>query len=370
VLLISAGLFLQNLRTATTVEKGFVAEHLLVAELDPGLQGYDRARSSALYHTVLERIRATPGVTAVGLAEHVPLGLDGSDSGVDVPGYQPRPDENLSVHQSVVSPGYFAAMKTPLVAGRDFTEADDSAAAAVTIVNQRFVDKFWPGQSGVGKAFRVGGRVHTIIGVVPTGKYQRLGEAPLPFLFTALAQHWRDDMSIQIRTVGDPMAVAPALRAAVAGFDPDLPVSNIRTMESHLGIALLPARLAGAVLTVFGALGLLLASMGIYGVMARAVGQRRREIGIRIAIGAASHMVVGTFLREGLAMIGLGVGIGLAGAIAASRLIGAMLYGGNGLDLTTYLTVPAVLGGVALLAIWVPSRRASTVDPVVALKQE
>ena len=368
ILLISAGLFLHDLKAATAVDKGFNSANLLLADLDPGLQGYSRARMAELYTRLLERLRAAPDVAAVGLADNVPLGISGSDWSVTIPGYTPGPSEDMSIHVSTVTPGYFEAMGTPLLAGHDFTGADDSTAAHTVVVNQRFVDRFWPGQRALGRVIQTGRHDHTIVGVVPTGKYQRLGEAPMAYMFMPNEQHFTRSMSVLIRTRGDPMAAASLVRTEVAAFDPDLPVSDVRTMESHLGFALLAARLSGSVLGIFGGLGLLLASIGIYGVMAGAVSQRRKEIGIRIAIGAAGEAIVRLLVREGLVMVGIGTTIGMIGALAASRVIGSMLYSGTGLDWVTFISVPLILGAVALLAIWLPARKASSVDPVITLR--
>jgi len=205
---------------------------------------------------------------------------------------------------------------------------------------------------------------------VPTGKYQRLGEPPTPFYYVAQAQHWSEAMSIVIRTTGDPELVAPVLRSAAAAFDETLPVSDIRTMTKHLGIALMPARLAGAALGVFGLLGLVLASIGMYGVMAYTVSQRRREIGIRMAIGAAGRDVVGMIMRQGLTLVIVGAAIGIGGALAASRLLRGILYSPSVIDPVTFAGVPLLLTAVAALASWLPARRASGVDPLEALRRE
>jgi ABC-type antimicrobial peptide transport system permease subunit len=216
---------------------------------------------------------------------------------------------------------------------------------------------------------RVWGWDHTVIGVTPTGKYERLGEDPLAFMYLGHAQHWTSGMSVLVRTTGDPAELAPVLRNEIAALDPDLPVADLRSMNNHLGIALLPARLAGTVLGIFGVLGLVLASVGIYGVMSHSVVQRRREIGIRVAVGAAGTAVVRLLMREGLALVSIGVAIGLAGALAGARLIRGVLYG-SGLDPVTFVLVPLILGGVAMVAIWLPARRASEVDPVTVLRQD
>jgi predicted permease len=370
ILLVSAGLFLRDLQNVTSVDKGFNDENLLIADLAPGLQGYNRARSEELYRRLREAMMAQPNVKAVGYTGNVPLGLNENDSGVEIPGYTPAKDENMSIQTTQVTPGYFEAMGIRLRQGRGFTEQDDSASARVMIVNEYMAKKYWPGSSPIGHTVRYGGRDHTVIGVVPTGKYQRLGEPPTAFYYTAQAQHWNEGMSIVIRTAGDPTSVAAALRAAAGSFDETLPVSGIRTMQKHLGIALMPARLAGAALGVFGILGLILASVGMYGVMAYTVSQRRREIGIRMAIGAATGDVVGMIMRQGLTLVVIGAAIGIGGALGASRLLRGILYGSSVVDPVTFVGVPLLLSAVAALASWLPARRASGVDPLEALRRE
>lgn len=370
VLLVSAGLFLRNLSQATRIDKGFDADNLLIAQLDPGLQGYTRARTDAFYRQLTERLTANPDVVAVGYTTNLPLSLNENDSGVQIPGYTPGKNENMSIQNSSVTPGYFTAMGIPLREGRAFRAQDDSGAAPVIIVNEQFVHRFWPGQDALGKTVHIHGRDWTVVGVVPTGKYFSLGEEPTAYLYTPEAQDWSFGMQIAVRTRGDPQALVPALRSAVTALDPNMPLSDVRTMDSHLGIALLPARVTGWALGVFGLLGLLLASLGIYGVMAYSVSQRTREIGIRMAIGAGGGAVIGLLMRQGLTLVVVGTAVGLVGAVGAARLIQGQLYGGRGFDPVTFVAVPVVLMVVACGAIWVPARRAAGLDPVLALRQE
>ena len=370
VLLVSAGLFLRDLQNATTVDKGFVAENLLIADLAPELQGYDRARSEELYRRLRETLMTQPNVKAVGYTAIVPLGLNESDSGVEIAGYAPARNENMSLMVNWVTPGYFEAMGITMKEGRGFTDRDDSTSVRVMVVNEQMATKYWAGASPIGRTVKYGGKEHTVVGVVPTGKYRRLGEPPTPFYYLAQAQHWNRGMSIVIRTTGDPLAVAPALRAAVTAFDETLPLSDVRTMTRHLGIALMPARLAGAALGVFGLLGLVLASIGMYGVMSYTVSQRRREIGIRMAIGAAGRDVVGMIMRQGLTLVVIGAAIGIGGALGASRLLRGILYSPSVIDPLTFAGVPLLLTAVAALASWLPARRASGVDPLEALRRE
>ncbi len=228
----------------------------------------------------------------------------------------------------------------------------------------------WPGEKAEGRIGRTAGRDFTIVGVVPTGKYVRLGEAPLPHMWFAQQQLWFAGTSVIVKTAGDPMSVLPIVRNEVAALDATMPVSNVRTMESHLGITLLPARLTGLALGVFGVLGLVLASVGMYGVMAYSVAQRTREIGIRMATGAGAWDVVRLIMRQGLTLVGIGTLIGLAGAWGASRLLRGLLYGDNTSDPMTFVAVPLVLISVAALATFLPALRAARVDPAVTLKAE
>ncbi len=369
ILLVSAGLFLRNLKAATAADKGFASEHVLLADVGPALQGYTRARTEDFYRSLMERLRGNPMVREVGLAASIPLSLGENDTDAEIPGYVPAPNENMSVQLNTVSPGYFAAMGIP-VKGRSFEAGDDDAGRRVMVVNQQFVDHYLGGKDPLGKVVKTRGGEHAIVGVVPTGKYVRLGEEPTAFMYFAQAQHWDADMVIHIRTTGDPTALIPGLRAEVAALDAAMPLGNVRSMEKHLGTALLPARLTGAVLGIFGLLGLVLAAIGTYGVMAYSVAQRAREIGIRMAIGGASTDIVRLVMRQGMTLVGIGIVIGLAGAFGASRVIGGVLYGGGENDLLTFVAVPVILAMVATLAIWIPARRAAALDPLVALRQE
>jgi predicted permease len=370
VLLVCAGLFLHNLQAATTIDKGFDSSHLLISNLDPSLQGYDRARTREFYRRLTERLSAMPAVKQVSTASQIPLGLGENDWGLTIPGYTASPNEMMSVELNQISPVYFETMGIPIVKGRGIEARDDSTAQRVIVVNQHFADHFWPGQDPLGRIVHTAGSDHTVIGVVPTGKYDRLGEDPRSFMYLSVEQHFEAGRWIQIRTLGDPIAFAPALRTEIAAIDAQMPLSSIRTMEAHLGIALLPARLTGAVLGIFGLLGLGLAAIGIYGVMAYAVAQRTREIGIRMAIGAGRGDVVRLLMRQGLGLVAAGLGIGLALAIGAAKLASSQLYGSGGFDIVTFVVVPLVLIAVAALAIWIPSRKASGMDPVVALRQD
>ncbi len=370
VLLISAGLFLVNLRSATALDKGFTGENMLIADVNPGLQGYPRSQTEALYASLLERLRADPAIRDAAVISEVPLGLSSSDRGVTIPGYTPTQNENMSIFYTRIGPEYFKTMGIGLRDGREFRTQDDSSAAPVVVVNQHFADRFWPGQSAIGRVVRTSGRDFTVVGVAPTGRYLRLGEDATAFMYFPQAQLWTSSMSVVMRTSGDPASAIPTLRAHVTALDPTLPINNVRTMAQHLGIALLPARVAGTALGVFGLIGLLLASVGMYGVMAYSVSQRTREIGIRMAIGASSGNVVGLIMKQGLTLVLIGTVIGLAGALAASRALASVLYGGDALNPLTFVAVPLILIAVAALATLIPALRASSVHPAVTLRAD
>ncbi len=370
VLLVCASLFLVNLRSATTSDKGFTEGNVLLADVDPGLQGKTRAQSRQFFQAITERLRANPMIRDMATIEDPPLGISNSDRTVSIPGYVPSANEGMSILYTRTTPGYFKTLGIAISAGRDFSAQDDSGSVPSIIVNQRFADRFWPGKAAIGQLVRLGTRDYTVIGVVPTGKYKRLGEEPTPYMYFAQAQQFTTGMTLVMRTVGDPTLLIPALRQEISALDPNLPINNLRTMEKHLGFALLPARIAGTALGVFGLLGLLLASVGMYGVMAYSVSQRTREIGIRMAIGATAANVIRLIMRQGLALVFIGTAIGLTGAVAASRLLASVLYGGDTMTPVTFVAVPLVLVAVAALAAFVPARRAALVDPAIAMRAD
>jgi predicted permease len=269
-----------------------------------------------------------------------------------------------------VTEGYLEAMGVRLLGGRTFTRQDDAAGAPVIIINERIADRFWPGESAVGRIMRTAGKDREIIGVVETGKYQSLGEAPTEFMFMPQREQYRSDLTLVARTRGDANAVLSRIREIVRDADPEMPVFDVRTMQDHMGIALLPARLGGSVLGIFGLLGLSLAAVGIYGVMAYTVAQRKRELGIRVALGADRARVLRLVLGEGMKLAGIGTVIGLVAAVGAARLVRGLLYDVSVLDPVAFAGVPLLLIGVALLAVWIPARRAARTEPMRALKAD
>jgi predicted permease len=371
LLLVTSGLFIRSLQGATSLDPGFDEPRtLVVASLNPGLQGYDRERSRQLFDRLLEDVRALPETRAVGLSDWLPLGLSGSDRGVSVPGYDFVEGERQSLYFGTVTEGFLEALGVELLEGRTFTEQDDASAPPSIIVNERFAEHFWPGQSALGKVVHTAGKDREVIGVVANGKYRSLGEGPTDMMFLPLRELFRTEVTIVARTGGAPATVLRRIQEIVREADPDMPVYDVRTMEDHMGVALLPARLGGSVLGLFGLLGLALAAVGIYGVMAYSVAQRTRELGIRVALGADRARVVRLVFGEGMRLTAIGAVLGLVGAVLAGRLVQGLLYNVSALDPAAFLGVPSVLVAVAALAVYVPARRAAGVEPVRALKSE
>lgn len=371
LLLISAGLFLRSLQGASQIDPGFEDPgHLAMVSVDPALQGYDEVRAREFQDRLLAEVQALPGVEAAGLTDTHPLGLSGSDRGVEVPGYEFREGEARSLMYAIVTEGYLETMGIRVLEGRTFVPSDDDESAPVIIVNQRFAERFWPGESALGKVVRTAGEDREVVGVVATGKYRSLGEVPTEYMYLPQRELFRSDMSVVARTERDPQEVLGSIRTIVSSLDSDMPAYDVRTMENHMGLALLPARLGGTVLGIFGLLGLTLTAVGIYGVMAYSVAQRKRELGIRVALGADRGRVVRLVLGEGMRLALVGTVLGLLGAFGAARLIQGMLYNVSAIDPVAFAGVPAMLAAVACLAVYVPARRAANADPMKALKAD
>lgn len=379
VLLVGAGLFARNLRDALAVDTGFMYEHLALATLDPGLHGYGPDASREIFAEILARARALPGVQAAGLARNVPMEPGGPQQLVDVPGYEPSRGESMNIRHNIVDPGYLEALGIPVVEGNGFTnpegavdlsEPESDGGWTEAIVNRRFAERFWPGVSPIGKTFLAGGLMHEVVGVVPTGKYQRLGEEPTAFMYFPWPAHGASEMTLHLRTAMEPASILPLLRREIGAVAPGLPLYDPRTMEQHLALALLPARVAALLLGAFGAICLFLLSLGIYGVVARHVSHRTRELGIRVAMGARPWSATRMVLRQEGRVVAVGLLLGLAGALTLSRPIESLLYSGNALDPAVFVGAPLFLALVAVGASFFPARRAAGVDPARALREE
>jgi len=371
MLLIAAGLFIRSLRQAQRIDPGFKTENILLMSFDLSLQGYSAERGRAFYQQLEQRVGSLPGVEQVSFADNPPLSSD-ADATIIIDGYTPPTGlEGVVINYSMVSPNYFQTLGIPLLRGRDFTSQDKVDAPGVVIINETAARRFWPGQDALGKRVRLGKSVSAeVIGVARDGKYVTLGEDPRPYIYFPMTQNYQSSAVLQARTVGDPAPVIAAVRREAQALDKDLPTFGVRTMKEHLRGSLMAPQLAATFLGIFGAMALLLATVGIYGVVAYAVSQRTREIGIRVALGAERLDILKMVLEQSLRLVVIGLLIGLAGALAATRLLESFLYGVGASDPATFIIVPLLLASVALLASYVPARRAMKVDPMVALRYE
>jgi predicted permease len=370
VLLVSAGLFLRSLAASRQLDPGFDGRNLLLAEVDLFPLGYTPESGSAFFERLEERVRAIPDVEAFALARRVPLGFGGTGSrAVDVDGYAPRPGEELMIGENFVSAGYFQAMGIGVRRGREFARADRAGAAPAIIVNETFARRYFAGREAVGGRIRWNGAWREVVGVVADGKYRSLNEPPLPFVFVPLAQEHRPRAVLHLRAGGEPAAVLPALREAVRQLDANLPVSGVQTMEQHLQEALVAQRIGSSLLGVLGLLAIAIASVGLYGVATYAVAERQREIGLRIALGAAPRQILARFLGGSLKLAAAGVAIGVAAALAVTRLFASVLPGIAPTDPMAFALVVALVAAIAVAATYGPARRATRIDPIRSLRQ-
>ncbi len=370
LLLIMGVLFVRSLEKAQQINLGFDPTNRLLASADTFLARYSDEQSRAFDARLLEEVRSMPGVIDVSSTAFAPLSAGYlGDGRVYIEGETPVPDyDRPKVFYDRVGVSFFRTMGTPLLVGRDFTERDVDGSTKVAVVNQTLADTFWPGQDPIGKRLKLNasdGPWIEVVGLVPTGKYLSLGEAPQRHLF--LAGH---SSGLVIHTANDPHQYMQLVRAAVQRLDPNLAVPSVETMNEHLGFAFYPARMSAFLLGLFSLLGLSLAMLGLYGLLAFVVRQRTHEVGIRIALGARKHEVLSVVMRQGILLVGLGMTLGLSAAYAASRVVSGMLYGIAGRDLFTFAEASLLLAFVALLAMYIPARRATQVDPVAALRYE
>jgi predicted permease len=372
LLLVTAGLFGSALVHARSMDPGFDPHDVSYATIDLRLANLDSARGNALVSQLLARARALPGVERATTSAMLPVGGGGLGlGGFHVPGRNPpeRGRDSWEADWNVVSPGYFQVLRTPLVAGRDFSDADRAGAPDVAIINETLAARVWPEGGAVGRTFRNDGRTVTIVGVARDAKYRTLGEEPRGFVYVPIAQRYFERASIVVRTAPGVHVEAP-LRRLVAELAPALPVLDQRTMEEHTSISLLPQRIAAWVAGSLGGVALLLALVGIYGVTAYSVAQRTREIGVRVALGATRGRVLALVLRQGVGLAAVGVSIGAITALGATRLLSNLLYGVHPLDALAFVGAGLLLVAAALAASWVPSRRAAAVEPMVALRMD
>jgi predicted permease len=373
VALIGAGLFLRSLQHAQRLNPGFRTEGLAVMFVNAGAQAYSPQRGMQFFRDTVERVRQLPGVQAAAWGEAVPQFSGQAVSRRLFPEGRELSQElrSLFVPFNGIWPGYFATVGIPILKGRDFGEADREGTELVAIVNETTARMFWPGEDAVGKKFkhRLNPNPYTVVGVARDAKYGGLGSAAQPHLYYPALQYYIPAMALAVRTTGDPQTVLPAVRQVIRQLDATMPLPRVLTMAEVLRGNLWTARLGAMLLAVFGLLALTLTTVGVYGVMAYSVTQRTHEIGIRMALGAAHADVLRMVLRHGLKLTLLGVAIGLAAALGATRLI-ASLLSVSPTDGLTFGAISALLAAVAMVASLLPARRAARVDPLIALRRE
>jgi putative ABC transport system permease protein len=375
VLLIGTGLMAKSFAHLLEMNPGFRTDHVLTMEMALPMAKYkEDQKAAAFYQQLLERIRALPGVQSAAATSNLPLGGTNQTDGILIEGRPAPPPGHINeVNYRVITPGYFQTMGVPVLAGRSVAEQDAATAAPVILVNQATAKRYWPGEDPVGKRvqFNDPGTQPwmTVIGVVANIRND-LSEMPKDEIYVPYTQADSHFMVLAVRTAGDPLSIASAVREQIAALDQDQPVAHVQSFDEVRWQSLFTARVPAVLLGVFAVAALLLAGVGVYGVMAYVVSQQTHEIGIRVALGAQRGDVMKLVLGQGLRLSGIGLAIGLAGSLALTRVMASLLFGVSATDPATFLSITVLLAGVALLACYVPARRAMRVDPMVALRYE
>ncbi len=372
VLLVGAGLFLRSLQARLAVDPGFGYEPTAILTIQTPPDNYTEEESRVFIRTYVEEVSRLPGVTAVGLTHDLHLNtLNNSNVGIYVDGVEPPPGQDYHlIDYARVDPGFFAAAGIPILAGRNFSEIDERDAPPVAIVSEAFARRFWPGEDPVGRVYRGREVEYTIVGVARDAKVRSLGEAPRPLIYRPYEQAFSSGITVIAQTRGDAERTAIDMLAVARRLEPELMVFEQKTMERHLGTMIIGHRLSAIVVSAFGLIALVLAVLGLYGVVGYAVSTRSREVGIRMSLGADPGSVVRLVMKGGLQLVAVGSAVGLILAFLLARLLSGLLFGVGTGDPLAFVLVPSLLLAVAVVAAWLPARRASAIDPVAALKAD
>jgi predicted permease len=375
LVLICAGLAARSVQKLAQINLGFRPDHIFLASVDPSLQRYSNERSRQFQAQLLDKLRALPGVTSASLASHLPFDIGGGwRAGVWPEGQTPTDIQKfLQVPCMSVDHAYLQTLGTRVVAGRDFTARDDEAAPRVVIINRTLAQQLWPNGDAVGKRLVLQGDAMQVVGVVGEMRYYAMTDTNRPLIFYPLAQHFQQIATIVVRTGMDPMQITASVKQVVAQLDPDMLVYNIRTLDqqivsSPMGMA--PMRMGTIIAGGQGLIALFLATLGLYGLISQSVKRRTHEIGIRIALGAKPGNVLSILIWQGLRLVLIGLGLGLAAAFAITRVLSSVLYGVKATDLLTFGGVSLLLAGVVVIASYIPARRAASIEPMQALRSE
>ena len=388
IVLVAAGLFTRSLTNAEAVDLGYDTHHVLNVSLDPKLQGYDQPHAEAFFRELLSRAKALPGVESASLAYSVPLGYynDGSSVYVEGQANQPANQRLPGAGTNCVTPDYFAAMRMKILRGRSFTDGDTSTSQRVAIVNEAMAKQFWPHRDAIGQRFGMEGRPEqfkpgsqggsypwvTVVGVVRDARVQGFLAPPGSYLYVPQTQNYKSIHVLQLRTWVPPQSLIAPTEALVRELDPNLPVFDVMTMEQAVngGNGYFIFKMAAGLAGCLGLLGLMLAVVGVYGVVSYGASQRQHEIGIRMALGAQPKSVLALVIRQAVALVGAGIGIGVLAALGVSRILVSLLFGVTSYDPVTFAGVSGLMLAVALVACYIPARRATKVDPLAALRHE
>jgi putative ABC transport system permease protein len=388
IVLVGAGLFTRSLTNAEAIDLGYDPHHVLNVSVDPKLQGYDQAHAEAFFHELLRRAKVLPGVESASLAFSVPLGYYGDGTDVYEEGEAPQANNRQppSAGYNCVSPDYFSTMRMKILRGRAFTEGDTSTSQRVAIVNETMAKQFWPHRDATGQRFSMGGSQRpfksktqggsspwvTVVGVVRDARVNGFLAPPGSYFYVPQTQNYKSTHVLQVRTRVPPQSLKVPVETLVRELDPNLPVFDVMTMEQAVagGNGYFLFKLGAGFAASLGALGLLLAVVGVYGVVSYGAGQRQHEIGIRLALGARPNSVLVLVIRQAVALVGAGVAIGALAALGVSRILVSLLVGVTSYDPLTFVSVSGLMLAVALLACYIPARRATKVDPLVALRHE
>jgi predicted permease len=374
-ILVAAGMLVDGVRKTVALDPGFRTDHRLIMEFDTALVRYSDEQTRLFYRDLRDRARALPGVRSVAMTSYIPFSPSGAVRSVVPEGYQfPKGHESAAIGAAVVDESYYETMNTAIILGRGFTADDKAGARRVAVVNAEFANTYWPRQDPIGKRFRLNDRNGPwveVVGVTKTNKFWFIAEPPIQYFHLPFAQEPRSRMTLVVETDGDPADVAAPLREVVRTLDANQPIYNVRTLSSfYEQRAISVVVMVTEMVAIMGLLGLTLALVGLYGLIAYSVSRRRQEIGIRIAIGASKAQVVKMVLRQGLALVLGGMLAGGVISFAVARMLTAGLVGLGTPSPLTYVVVPVALVVVTMAACYIPARRASLIDPIRALRYE